>query len=76
MFNKSYFMGKFFDRFRKKETPVVEEKPPIWEDRIFWVSTLQKIAFPVLNNLAKGTLKKNMPNENKTVLLGCMYKFL
>ena len=57
-------MGKFFKRFRKQETPVVEEKPPIWEDRIFWVSTLQKIAFPVLNNLAKGTLKKNMPFES------------
>ena len=54
----------FFKRFRKKETPVVEEKPSIWEDRIFWVSTLQKIAFPVLNNLAKDTLKKNMPYES------------
>ena len=53
-----------FNRFRKKETPVEEEKPPIWEDRIFWVSTLQKIAFPVLNNLAKGTLRKNMPLES------------
>ena len=53
-------------RFRKKETPVVEEKPPIWEDRIYWVSTLQKIAYPVLNNLAKGSLRKNMPYESKS----------
>ncbi len=54
----------FLKRFRKKETPVEEDKPPIWEDRIFWVSTLQKIAYPVLNNLAKGSLKKNMPYES------------
>ena len=56
--------NSIFKRFKKKETPVVEDKPPIWEDRIFWVSTLQKITFPVLNNLAKGTLRKNMPNES------------
>ncbi|WP_458456287.1 DUF2264 domain-containing protein [Methanobrevibacter sp.] len=55
-----------FKRFRKKEEPVVEEKPSIWEDRIFWVSTLQKITFPVLNNLAKATLRKNMPYESLT----------
>ena len=55
-----------FKRFRKKEEPVVEEKPSIWEDRIFWVSTLQKIAFPVLNNLSKASLRKNMPYESLT----------
>ena len=59
-------MGKFFRRNKKQEDSIVEEKPPVWEDRIYWVSTLQKIAFPVLNNLAKGTLKKNMPNESKS----------
>lgn len=58
--------NSIFKRFRKKETPVVEEKPPIWEDRIYWVSTLQKIAYPVLNNLAKGSLRKNMPYESKS----------
>ena len=56
--------SSFFKRFRKKEEPVVEDKPPVWGDRIYWVSTLQKIAFPVLNNLAKGSLRKNMPYES------------
>ena len=67
MFNKTYFMGKLFNRFKKEEAPVIEEKPPVWEDRIFWISTLQKIAFPVLNNLAKGTLRKNMPYESNSL---------
>ena len=58
--------NSFLKRFKKKETPVVEDMPPVWEDRIFWVSTLQKIAFPVLNNLAKGTLRKNMPYESSS----------
>jgi len=34
-------------------------------DRQYWVSTLVKIADPVLTNLAAGTLKKNMPVECK-----------
>ena len=33
------------------------------EDRAFWVKTLYKIAYPVVHNLAEGTLKKNMPLE-------------
>ena len=54
-------MSKFFGRFRKEEEiPVVEEEVPIWEDRIFWVETLQKIALPVLMNVKKDSLKKNM----------------
>ena len=52
-------MSKFFNRFKKEEEPpVIEEEPSIWEDRIYWVSTLQKIAFPVINNLSKGSLRK------------------
>ena len=67
MFNKVFNMSiSIFKRFRKKEEPVVEEKPSIWEDRIFWVSTMQKITFPVLNNLAKASLRKNMPYESLT----------
>ena len=67
MFNIVYFMSNsIFKRFKKKEEPVIEEKPSIWEDRIFWVSTLQKIAFPVLNNLSKGSLRKTMPFESNT----------
>ena len=57
-------MGRFFKRTKKQEEPIVQEQPPVWEDRIFWISTLQKVALPVLNNLAKGTLKKNMPYES------------
>ena len=33
------------------------------EDRKFWVKTLDKIAYPVVHNLAEGTLRKNMPVE-------------
>ncbi|MGY3053249.1 hypothetical protein ACVWYG_001447 [Pedobacter sp. UYEF25] len=34
------------------------------EDRAFWVKSLYKIAYPVIHNLANGTLKKNMPLEH------------
>ena len=68
MSNKILFMSNsFFNRFKKEEEPpIMEEKPPVWEDRIFWISTLQKIAYPVLNNLSRGTLRKNMPYESKS----------
>lgn len=59
--------NSFLGRFKKNNAPVIEEKPPVWEDRIFWVSILQKIAFPVLNNLRKGSLKKNMPYESTSL---------
>ena len=59
-------MGKFFKRNKKQEPPVIEEQAPVWEDRIYWISLLQKIAFPVLNNLSKGTLRKNMPFESNS----------
>ena len=59
--------NSFFNRFKKEEKPpVIEEPAPVWEDRIFWVSTMQKIAFPVLDNLSKGNLRKNMPYESKS----------
>lgn len=32
-------------------------------DRVFWVKTLNRIAYPVIHNLANETLKKNMPLE-------------
>ena len=67
MFNKLNFMcASFLKRFRKKEEPIIEEQPSIWEDRIFWVSTLQKIALPVLGNLAKSSLRKKMPVDAKS----------
>ena len=59
--------NSFLKRFKKEEKPpVIEEQAPVWEDRNFWVSTLQKIAFPVLNNLARGSLRKNMPFESNS----------
>ena len=69
MSNKIFFMSKFFGRFKKKdeEIPVFEEQVPIWEDRIFWVETLQKIALPVLMNVKKDSLRKNMVLESKSV---------
>lgn len=59
--------NSFLGRFRKKDEPIIEERTSVWEDRIFWISTLQKIAFPVLNNLRKGSLKKNMPYESTSL---------
>ena len=59
--------NSFFKRLKKEEEPpVIEEKPLIVEDRSYWISTLQKIAFPVLNNLARGSLRKNMPYESNS----------
>ncbi|MBQ2226396.1 MAG: DUF2264 domain-containing protein [Methanobrevibacter sp.] len=68
MSNKTLFMSNsFFSRFKKEEEkpPEIEEKTPVWNDRTYWVSTMQKIAYPVLNNLSKGSLRKNMPCESK-----------
>ena len=59
--------NSFFKRFKKEEEPLeIEEESPVWKDRIYWISTLQRIAFPVLNNLSKGALRKNMPVESKS----------
>lgn len=33
------------------------------QDRMFWAKTLYRISYPVIHNLANGTLKKNMPVE-------------
>lgn len=68
MFDKILSMSNsFFKRLKKEEEPpVIEEQAPVWQDRIFWVSTMQKIAYPVINNLAKGSLRKNMPFESKS----------
>lgn len=40
------------------------EKPSGADDRKVWVETMTKIAGPVLENLAAGTLKQNMPFES------------
>ncbi len=63
-----FMSNSFLKRFKKEEEPpVIEEQPPVWEDRIFWISIMQKITFPVLNNLSKGSLKKNMPYQSKSL---------
>ena len=56
--------NSFLNRFKKKEEPVIEEQPNIIEDREYWISIMRKITNPVLTNLAKGSLKKNMPYES------------
>ena len=33
------------------------------QDRVYWSELLYKISYPVIHNLAEGTLKKNMPLE-------------
>ncbi len=33
------------------------------QDRVYWSEILYKISYPVIHNLAEGTLKKNMPLE-------------
>lgn len=59
--------NSFLSRFKKEEKPpIIEDNTPVWDDRIFWVSTMQKIAFPILNHLAKGSLRKNMAVESKS----------
>ena len=45
---------------KKEQTPAVVTGQ---QDRAFWVNTLYKIAYPVVHNLAKGTLKQNLPLE-------------
>ena len=60
-------MSKFFGRFKKEEEePIFDEQVPVWEDRIFWVETLQKIALPVLMSVKKDSLRKNMLLESQS----------
>jgi hypothetical protein len=52
---------------QKRKTNLKEEALPVaatgLQDREFWSATLYKIAYPVIHNLAKETLKKNLPIE-------------
>lgn len=68
-------MSSFLNRLKKKEDPIIEEETPDWEDRIYWISILRKISNPVLTNLAKGSLRKNMPYES-TSLEGQKFSYL
>ena len=67
--------NSFLKRFKKKEEPIIEEKQNIIEDRTYWISIMRKITTPVLTNLAKGSLKKNMPYES-TSLEGQKFSYL
>lgn len=68
MFNILLNMSNtFFNRFKKKETQeVVVEDKNVVDNREFWISTLEKIALPVLDYLSSGSLKKNMPYESNS----------
>ena len=47
-------------------TPAPQAKPPAAGDRAIWAGQLRKLADPVLDNLAAGTLKARMPVEQAT----------
>lgn len=59
-------MSGFLGKLKKKEDeiPVEEEKVSVWEDRLYWLGVLQKVARPVLENLARDSLRKNMIVES------------
>ena len=48
---------------RNKKKEVVAEQTTGAQDRAQWVKWLWKISYPVIHNLAEGTLHKNMPVE-------------
>ena len=47
----------------KKDKNVVAEQTTGAQDREQWVKWLWKISYPVIHNLAEGTLHQNMPIE-------------
>ena len=55
---------EIFAQKSKKNTATVKETASTGaQDREVWVKALYKIAYPVVHNLAQGTLKQNMPLE-------------
>lgn len=56
-------MSSFLTKLKKNNNEELEKGFNFGEDRLFWIQTLEKIAYPVLNNLRKNNLKKNMPFE-------------
>ncbi len=42
---------------------IITDKDPAASDREYWAALLYKIASPVLSNMARGNLRKNMPVE-------------
>lgn len=56
----SFAQKKKADKLQKSK---IETASTGAQDRAFWVESLYKIANPVIENLANGTLRKNMPLE-------------
>ena len=50
----------------KKSTPITEIQTTGAQDRTTWVKLLWKISYPVIHNLAEGTLHQNMPIESRS----------
>lgn len=48
---------------RKRDTREPAETPTGMQDRSYWCNLLYKISYPVIHNLAEGTLRRNMPLE-------------
>ncbi len=50
----------------KKNIPMTEIQTTGTQDRAIWVKLLWKISYPVIHNLAEGTLHQNMPIETRS----------
>ena len=51
---------------RKNKIPMTEIQTTGTQDRAIWVKLLWKISYPVIHNLAEGTLHQNMPIETRS----------
>jgi hypothetical protein len=56
-------MGLPFSVSGQKNAPQTPLPSTGAEDRLYWANLLYKMTYPVIHNLAEGTLKKNMPLE-------------
>ncbi|MCX2452250.1 DUF2264 domain-containing protein [Pedobacter sp. PLR] len=52
-----------YSQIKSKKRTIINSNKTGLEDRAYWCNLAVKIAYPVIHNLAKGTLKKNMPLE-------------
>ena len=50
----------------KKNIPMTEIQTTGTQDRAIWVKLLWKISYPVIHNLAEGTLHQNIPIETRS----------
>lgn len=56
-------MNVFAQKQKKEIVPVTPTMPTGMQDREYWTHLLYKIAYPIVHNMAEGTLKKNLPLE-------------